>query len=222
MIHTKSYAPPPVDTREILRYAGVRGESPEIDPLLQECLAEASAVLSYQVCWSVFPLSQAEGQLDLGFARTASAALTKHLGGCPQVLVFAATTGIGLDRLIHRYSRLSPAKALLLQAIGTERIEALCDTFCQEIAAQQADLGKGITRRFSPGYGDLPLALQKDIFRVLDCHRSIGLTLNDSLIMSPSKSVTALVGLADTPLCSESAAGCAACQQTSCAYRRNE
>lgn len=51
--------------------------------------------------------------------------------------------------------------------------------------------------RFSAGYGDLPLEVQKDIFRVLDCPRKIGLTLNDSLLMSPTKSVTAIVGIED-------------------------
>ena len=220
MIHTKTYAAPPVDTREILRYAGVRGESAETEALLQTCLAEAAPLLTYQVCWSVFPLSRSADAMDLGFARTASASLSKHLGSCQQVLVFAATTGIALDRLIHRYNRLSPARALLLQAIGTERIEALCDTFCQEMATQQSVLGGSVTHRFSPGYGDLPLSLQQDIFQVLNCHRTIGLTLNESLLMSPSKSVTALLGLSNSPHCPETPSGCAACQKTSCAYRR--
>ena len=52
--------------------------------------------------------------------------------------------------------------------------------------------------RFSPGYGDLPLSMQTDIFRVLDCPRKVGLTLNNSLLMSPSKSVTAIMGIHKT------------------------
>ena len=222
MIHTETYTAPPWDIQEILRYAGVRGEAPEMEPLLQECLAEAADNLNYQACWTTFPLQHNEELLDLGFTSTASASLTSHLANCQQVLIFAATIGIGLDRLIHRYSRLSPAKALLLQAIGTERIESLCDIFCRNIADQQAVLGKSVTRRFSPGYGDLPLTMQKDLFQVLDCSRKIGLTLNDSLLMSPSKSVTALMGISDSTHCHETAFGCATCQQTSCAYRRSK
>jgi hypothetical protein len=77
----------------------------------------------------------------------------------------------------------------MMQAIGTERIETLCDVFCD---------GLGQTRlRFRPGYGDLKLAAQQVIFEQLDCARQIGLTLNDSLVMSPSKAVTAIVGLVD-------------------------
>lgn len=49
--------------------------------------------------------------------------------------------------------------------------------------------------RFSPGYGDLAIDAQKDIFALLDCERQIGLTLGDSLLMSPGKSVTAFAGI---------------------------
>ena len=56
------------------------------------------------------------------------------------------------------------------------------------------DSGLAVRPRFSPGYGDLPLALQREVFAALDCPRRIGLTLSDSLLMSPTKSVTALIG----------------------------
>ena len=48
--------------------------------------------------------------------------------------------------------------------------------------------------RFSPGYGDLSLEVQKEIFSLLDCPRKIGVSLGDSLLMTPSKSVTAIIG----------------------------
>ena len=82
----------------------------------------------------------------------------------------------------------------MFQALGAERIESLCDTFCNDM---NNELGVRLKPRFSAGYGDLPLEVQKDIFRVLDCPRKIGLTLNDSLLMSPTKSVTAIVGIED-------------------------
>lgn len=220
MIHITSYEAPPCDRAEILRYAGVRGSAPETEALLQQCLQEADGVLTYRVCWAEFPLRAGEGQLDLGFASTDSLALHRHLEGCDSVVVFAATVGIGLDRLIARCSRVSPAKALLFQAIGAERIESLCETFCRELRCRRREQGGSVTRRFSPGYGDLPLALQKEIFRVLDCPRKIGLTLNESLLMSPSKSVTALVGLSGKDGASPSDLGCDGCQLKSCVYRR--
>lgn len=187
MVLTKEYTELPVDRREILRYALCRQTDEAMETLLDECLEEALPVLSYRVCWTEVSVA-VEGRIcRLGALELPSRTLAGHLAGCEKAVVFAATVGVGLDRLIAKYGYLSPAKGLLLQAIGTERIEALCDAFCAELEGGKA--------RFSPGYGDLKLLAQQDIFALLDCPKRIGLTLNDSLIMSPSKSVTAIVGL---------------------------
>lgn len=71
--------------------------------------------------------------------------------------------------------------------------------------------------RFSPGYGDLPLSAQREIFAVLDCGKRIGLMLNDSLLMSPSKSVTAFVGIGGEMKQKQNT--CSACRMRDCAYR---
>ena len=76
---------------------------------------------------------------------------------------------------------------------GMERIEALCDAFCKDLSMEYGAL----TPRFSPGYGDLPLDIQRSVFRFLEPEIKIGLTLSESLIMCPSKSVTAFVGILD-------------------------
>ena len=101
--------------------------------------------------------------------------------------------GPGLDRLLLRYGRTSPASALLLEGIGAERVEALLASLDGRL---REDFGT-LTRRFSPGYGDLPLSLQGELFSLLDCERRLGLTLNASLLMTPKKSVTAILGLLD-------------------------
>lgn len=218
MIHTETLPLPPVRCREVLRYAGAREETAELAALLEEALSETAAVNSGKVCWAEFPITVTDTGLDLGVCITQSKALQKSLAGCDRVILFAATVGLTPDRLIARYSRLSPARALLMQAIGAERIEALCDAFCEKMRQEAAD-GQGISHRFSPGYGDFPLETQRDIFRVLDCPRKIGLTLNDSLLMSPSKSVTAVFGIGPrTENCPT--AGCARCAKTDCIYRR--
>ena len=191
-VFVRTYEAPPVRRDEILRYAGVRGESAELTPLLSECLEEAKTALNYSVCYAEFPIAWKEDALDLGFAMTTSRDLQKNLAGCSSGLVFAATVGLGIDRLIARYARVSPTKALLFQAIGAERIESLCETFCREISEEQGEYL--LHPRFSPGYGDLPLELQKEIVAYLDGPKRIGLHLNQSLLLSPTKSVTALVG----------------------------
>ena len=191
-VMVKTYTAPPVDKREILRYAGYKGEADErTAALLEECLLECLPMCAYRICSHLFDVKQNEGVLAIGNLQTDSVLVKHNLADCTQAVVFAATLGLGMDRLIVKYAGVHTAKALLLQAIGAERIEALCDAFC-------ADLQKEYTQvkdRFSAGYGDFPLLAQKEIFTMLDCPRQIGLTLNDSLLMSPTKSVTAIVGV---------------------------
>lgn len=214
MIYAKNYSAPEWNERECLRYAGTTPQniSAEERELFEACLAEVEKKLTYKVCWGRFPLKREESTLDFGFTKIDSKALMKNLEGCEEVIVFAATIGLEIDRLIRRYTSLSPAKALFFQAIGAERIESLCDTFCAELKEN----GLQLRPRFSPGYGDLPLDLQKDLFRVLDCPRKIGLTLNESLLMSPSKSVTAIIGIGGR---AEEQNKCGTCQKTDCAYK---
>ena len=218
-IYTETFPAPPVSRTEILRYAGAREATPELEALLEDVLSEVQDLLTYKLCWQTLPVRRTNEGLDLTFAKTGSQKLDRHLEGCSHIVLFAATVGIGLDRRIARYGRTSPAKALLLQAMGAERIEALCNAFSQKIKTDTAPEGLQTTSRFSPGYGDLPLELQRDIFRTLNCAGKIGLTLNDSLIMSPSKSVTAIIGIGKP--CRDTAAGCSGCTKRDCIHRRS-
>ena len=215
MIYTEIYTAPEWNEREFLRYAGTTPQavSAEERSLFEACLKEVEKKLTYKVCWGRFPVRRMENSLDFGIFRTESKALMKNLEGCEEIIVFAATIGLEIDRLIRRYSSLSPAKALFFQAIGAERIESLCDAFCDDLKGK----GLQLRPRFSPGYGDLPLELQKDLFRVLDCPRKIGLSLNESLLMSPSKSVTAIIGIGGRA--EEEKNKCSACEKSDCAYR---
>lgn len=219
MIHTRTYDAPEINDKEIMRYAGVRGEVPELEALLQNCLKEIAGKLIYKVCYSEFPIICQGDRLDLGFTETDSQALKKNLTGCDRLILFAATVGIEMDRLIARYNTISPAKALMFQAIGAERIESLCDTFNREITGQKAEEGLSTRPRFSPGYGDFPLEVQREIFSALDCSRKIGVSLNSSLLMSPSKSVTAIIGISGQKEDGEASKGCRSCLKQDCIYR---
>ncbi len=189
-ILVKTYAAPPFDERGILRYAGSK-EREDALALLSSCIEEVKDKISYKVCFKELSL-RIEGNLcDFGAFSCRSAGLAQDLSGCEKVLVFAATVGIEIDRLIEKYSLLSPSRAVVFQAIGAERVEALCDAFCKDMQREKGRL----TSRFSPGYGDLSLSVQKEVFSVLDCARKIGVCLNESMLMSPSKSVTAFMGL---------------------------
>ena len=215
LIFTEAYSAPEVCEKEILRYAGCKLADNVTQKLLNDCLNEVEDKLSYKVCFCKLAAHVNNDICDFTAFKVQSANLSKNLDGCKEVVIFGATVGVGIDRLISKYSHISPAKALMLQAIGAERIEALCDTFCEDIKTR---FNTCLKPRFSAGYGDLPLDTQKQIFNLLNCSKHIGLALNDSLIMSPSKSVTAFVGLCDQeeiPTKNK----CLLCGKKDCAFR---
>ena len=195
MIRQVSFDAPPVSRREVLRYAGCKAETEEVSRLVDKCCGEIEGRLSYRVCCDIYDLRRSGDTLSFANINTQSDTLKTAFNGCGGVLVFGATVGAEMDRLILKYSHLEPSKALIMQALGAERIESLCDAFCRETAQELTRQGKTLLPRVSPGYGDIPLTMQKELFALLDCPRKIGLTLSEQQIMSPSKSVTALAGI---------------------------
>lgn len=194
-IITKTVTAPPVCQKELLHYAQIGSDNTSVLNLLTECINESQNKFIYKVCYCLLNVTINDDICNFGTFSVKSKNLAINLKGCSKVLLFGATIGVYIDRLISKYSRISPTKALIFQAIGTERIESLCDTFCGEYSKEK---NVNLKPRFSPGYGDLSLETQKDIFIILDCPRKIGVTLNESFLMSPSKSVTAFVGICDT------------------------
>ena len=189
-VFVKTYKGSDYDKKEILHYMYVGSSVDDVSlfELIDECISECekSDAFSFRVCYAIIGMEsfyECFGKRD---------EFVKKLDGCCDVCIFNATIGIGIDRLIKKYSVLSPAKSLVLQAIGAERVEMLCDKFCNDLCG---DVGGYITERFSPGYSGISLEMQKLIFGFLDCARNIGVTLCNSMIMSPTKSVTAFVGI---------------------------
>ena len=146
--------------------------------------------------------------------RISGVSIERHLEGCGQAVVMAATLGIGVDNLIRRMQVTDMAMAVILDAGASVYIEQVCDEFEAEIrdaivaAGGCDDGGCGdnktaplfMTPRFSPGYGDYPITEQKYILSLVDAPRRIGLNATADSLMIPRKSVSALIGLADHPV----------------------
>ncbi len=211
-----------IDRREICRYLGIAGrpEAERIAPLIEESVLLLEKAADPRFLYEIVPLSLgAEHTVDMGFLQTQSRNLSRNLLGCRQAAVMAATLGIGTDRMINRMFHLDAAKATVMQAAAAAMIEAWCDV-CQETIRQEAARrGLFLRPRFSPGYGDFPLKSQKAILQGLQAQKKIGLTVTDSLMMIPVKSVTAVIGLSEeNSFCHKN--GCEVCPKDDCAYRR--
>lgn len=194
IIYKTSYKSPEIDKSEVLRYARSGADKDSL-ALLDSCISEAQDLFSYNLCYGRFGIEVSEDEIDLGFTKVRSHSLATCLMGCHEIILFGATVGFGIDRLIHKYSITSPSRAIMLQALGSERVEALCDAFCRDISLSEGEVGNVVRPRFSPGYGDLSIELQREIFIALDLTKNLGIHLGDNLFMTPTKSVTAIVGI---------------------------
>ena len=210
-----------LNVSEALRYLGVRG-APD-PPLLSQLSAAADRLARAappRWVWRAYPLAfgpEGPALEGAGLALPGEMA-ARMLGGCAQAAVLFCTLGAAFEALLRAEQARGMARAALLDACGSAWVEAGCDEAQAEISARFPGLHP--TDRFSPGYGDLPLSLQRDICGALDAPRRLGVQVTDSLLLNPSKTVTAVIGLSDRPQPAR-IRGCAYCDlRENCQYRK--
>lgn len=179
-----------IKVRDVMRYLRVKESDPSLRRLLEECTECIYEVSTPKSVYARVDVTVKGEIVDLGFIKVKSNSLATHLNECKEAYIVATTLGIGVDRTIEKYTRILQTKAAVCDATATAMIESFCD-YVNEMITE----GKEAVMRFSPGYGDFDLHYQKDILSFLDAHRKIGITLTDSLLMIPIKSVTAIIGI---------------------------
>lgn len=208
------------DIDEALSCLGARDAPEELRQQVREAARELAAQVQPRYTFKVFDLKFQGGAIELtgaGVTLTGADA-NKMLAQCSQAVLLACTLGAPFDLRLSAVQARDMAKAVILDACGSALVEAGCDAAQAELAARLP--GRYLTDRFSPGYGDLPLALQPDICAALDAPRRLGLHVTDSLLLNPVKSVTAVIGLSDTPQPAR-IRGCAYCaMRDRCALRK--
>lgn len=211
-----------ITKKEVYRYLGYGKVYPsdEASTLIDECINEFNKFVNYKACYTKLNISVDEQNeiIDFDFMRVKSHSLTLNLRGCESAYIFAATTGAMAERLIMKQNRLSALKGIVTDAVGSAAIEDFCDILNKMLADLSAEDGKFLRPRFSCGYGDFPLEFQPDILEFLDSSRKIGLNITDNLMMTPVKSVTAIIGISDLP--TKCKTGCVSCEKTDCEYRK--
>ena len=201
-----------LNRNEAVRYLGGAGIrlNYRMDVLMDECekavLEKASP--KYLYVEKDLPCPQIMGGKDI----------ESHLNGCEKAIVMCATVGSEVDKLI-RISQISDmARAVVMDSLASVAVEQVCNAFDKIIAEKYS--AYNMTFRFSPGYGDYPIELQKIILQMLDAPKKIGLCTNDNFLLTPTKSVTAVLGLSKNPI-ERKKRGCAICNmRETCKFRR--
>lgn len=161
-----------------------------------------------------------DNRLQIGNMEVQSKNLRKNLKDCKEVVLFGATLGVEVDRLIQKYQLLDMTKAVVMQACAAALLEEYCDSEQEKIGQQLKMEGKYLRPRFSPGYGDFSIQHQMEVLGMLEAPKRIGLTMTESYMLTPTKSVTAVIGISNREdACNIK--GCEVCDKLDCTYRRS-
>ncbi len=163
----------------------------------EKCFAEVKNQVSLKAVYTQVPLKIEGAVVKVLDQAICSKTLSKCLGRSTSAYLFAVSIGSGIDRLIAKYASMSTAECYVVDKIASlyveEGIEALVDILAQEVKAQH----KYLSLRYSAGYGDFDIKNQRLFIEWLDTTKKIGLSLTDSCMLTPIKSVTAIVGIGE-------------------------
>lgn len=158
---------------------------------IEMCLARLKQTASCKFSAVRVPVSITENRIiNCGFGEFKSTVLAKNLGDCREAFVFASTIGIGVDRLLNKLSALSAAEFFITDALASSMAEAVMNEAEKRVKGDMP-----CRPRFSPGFGDFGLEHQSKILDLVNAGRLLGITINKAFLMSPMKSVTAIMGI---------------------------
>lgn len=211
-----------IKNSEIHRYLGYQNIQPDetIQDMIESCKEKVIQQSTLRKSVKEFDLKIENDVIHIGTMNIHSKNLLKNLEGCDKVYLMGVTIGPAIDQLIRRSEVINMVEAAIYQAIGAAYVEAWADQVNQEVIQKMKEQGYYCRPRFSPGYGDFSLSFQSHFSQLLDLSHTTGIKLTDTLLMTPSKSVTAVIGCSKKETdCSPS--GCEVCDSSDCTYRRD-
>lgn len=204
-----------IPVKEVLHFLGWRG-TPVEQGILKQIASlsdEVTKIVQPHVIIRRFAIGSS-GALDGTSFFPQGNDVHALLSSCCEAVLLAATLGAQSERMLLRARAQGAERALLLDAVMSAAIEEVCDQAERKLREEIQREGLYLTDRFSPGYGDMPLAQTKEICEVFNAAKSIGLTVSHSGIMIPRKSVTAVMGVSQAPVVRRPR-GCEACSMRS-------
>lgn len=190
-----------IEKDEVLRYLGYNSQKVDnvTDNIIDECIDEILGLIKTNFIYNIYEIKKEDKNIFLKNSKLKLEGedIYSHLQNSQKCAIMAVTLGSEVDRRIKYYTKADLTRSVVFDACATTAVEALCDRVEAVIKKIAVNNGYHITSRFSPGYGDLPLEIQPKILNLLDTSRRIGLTVTDSYILLPRKSVTALIGIGE-------------------------
>lgn len=187
-----------IDKYEALRYLGYKDQyiDEKMNNKIDALISEIEKTIEGKYTYKKFEIEVLDNHISLldGDLKLFGNSIYEHLKDCESLVLMSATLGRDADILIKKKSILSGEDGLLTDALCSAYIESICDRCNEEIDKKLIEQNYKSTWRFSPGYGDLDLSINSIILDKLNAFRTIGLYASESHMLTPSKSVVAIIG----------------------------
>lgn len=142
--------------------------------------------------------------------------IASYLKGVTTYCLFVATAGKEYDAYIHHLKQSDIVKEFVADALGSVIAEAGVEAMAKDIGISNPELRQSLP--YSPGYCGWNIMEQSKLFSFFP-DMPCGITLTDSFLMSPVKSVSGIIGLGET--LKPQPYHCELCKNKNC-YKRKE
>ena len=167
----------------------------EMTRTVREAFVNLEGYIEPRCVWGRFRIGHFDGGIELDGAEIFSRNIARLTERSDECILLAATLGHEVDRQIALAQRVNMLEGVALDACASVRIDAYIDEYVMSEIVPSLREGEKLTHRFSPGYGDLSMSVTEDIIAILNATKRIGLSVTKSLMMTPMKSVTAIIGI---------------------------
>ena len=197
MLSVMKSAPTDKNIIDALRYMRVppEGRSEELVRTVREAFSRLDGVITPRIVWGRFHVEHFDGGIGLEGGYIYSKDIARLTARSDECIILAATLGHDTDRQIAAAQRRDMLEGIALDACASVMVDDFVDEAVRMEIVPSLRKGEHLTSRFSPGYGDLSMNVTEDIIAILDAAKRIGLSVTRSLMMSPVKSITAIIGL---------------------------
>ena len=182
---------------DALRYMRVPPEAHnhELIRTVSEAFGRLEGYITPRCVWGRFHVVHFDGGIEIEGTYIYSNDIARLTARSDECILLAATLGHETDRQISLAQRKNMLDGIALDACASVKVDAFIDEFIRHEIISELHENEHLTSRFSPGYGDLNMNVTEDIIAILNATKRIGLSITRSLMMSPIKSVTAIIGL---------------------------
>jgi hypothetical protein len=219
-------APVVIEKSEVMRLLGAgaikRQLNQATENLIRGEIERGQRLVRPRASYNIFPVQVlAEGTVKIyGGGELHIGKMARRWGGLTCLALAICTIGQPIeDEITRLFHTGEMASAVVLDSVGSVAVESVADYVNQQICDRALAAGLSLTHRISPGYSDWPLNEQQAIFALLAADN--GVTLTESFMMHPRKSVSFAAALVKSPIAPDEPRKCAACNMKKCAYRRS-